>query len=285
MRVIPNEGLRAQLADEEPAFGGEEESVVVPPPGFVEAYANRTVPALEAGPQGGHISANRNGHYHVALSGEIDEEREQAEEQAALASCIMNGGAVSPEVMAKTTRPPGPGVLGTADPSPSVQLGVESATKSPASVAVAAAQRKPRPALLKLELSGSPATGMYPPFQPPMDSPAKAYRATATGNAAPTPRQADERAIEESAPDNRPLTLVVQPGEFVPGPERTLQVRASSKGELLIKIAAKLGLVSVTLEVFDADFEEWCTPTNLDAFGAVEEVKTVRVSGACTSNA
>merc|ERR1712070_301164 len=103
---------------------------------------------------------------------------------------------------------------------------------------------------------------------------------TQPSNRSQSTRMLESPGVEEAAPDNRPLTLIVEPGELVPAPSRTLQIRASSKVELLACVAAELGLGSVTLEVYDEDFEEWCMPTNLDAFGEVSDVTQVRVTSA-----
>jgi hypothetical protein len=90
----------------------------------------------------------------------------------------------------------------------------------------------------------------------------------------------DAEEVEEAAPDNRLLTLNVEPDPSFCPDGTVLQIRASAKPELEAKVAVKLGLRTVVLEVFDTDFEEWCLPTTLESFGEIDQVAQIRVASA-----
>jgi hypothetical protein len=62
------------------------------------------------------------------------------------------------------------------------------------------------------------------------------------------------------------LAVELEPSELAPE-GGSLQVACNDVTELGAELGAQLGLANVKYQVFDPDFEEWCTPTTLDEMG------------------
>ena len=78
------------------------------------------------------------------------------------------------------------------------------------------------------------------------------------------------------------LAVELDPCELAPE-GGSLQVACSDVAGLGAELGVQLGLAGVKYQVFDPDFEEWCTPTTLDEMGG--SVRIVLTGGTRTGAA